>query len=281
MHETTEDGESLLSLACSAGYYELAQVRLFSQFFSPDETIVLRIAQDWPLQVYWSGACLCGYESSQESTLYILCMARMVPKVKFWSRPLRVVWVVPLIPSQIPWFVKPGVADGAASGRFGLMRDIQWSWCALCRASFFPQGFITILSTLILPLADFSCNLFLEKKRKSLDVIFWHTFSQSRVVCMAGRSILCSCCAPSCPAHAPTFPSGLPSVQTLHSDTILHTTISLLTILLLLAGHNNPNLWQKLCSMPRSWRTFCTFCRKTAPWLYVEHCTVASWVWEV
>ena len=27
MHETTEDGESLLSLACSAGYYELAQVK--------------------------------------------------------------------------------------------------------------------------------------------------------------------------------------------------------------------------------------------------------------
>lgn len=26
VHETTEDGESLLSLACSAGYYELAQV---------------------------------------------------------------------------------------------------------------------------------------------------------------------------------------------------------------------------------------------------------------
>lgn len=28
MHETTEEGESLLSLACSAGYYELAQVLL-------------------------------------------------------------------------------------------------------------------------------------------------------------------------------------------------------------------------------------------------------------
>ena len=27
VHETTEDGESLLSLACSAGYYELAQVK--------------------------------------------------------------------------------------------------------------------------------------------------------------------------------------------------------------------------------------------------------------
>ena len=27
VHETTEEGESLLSLACSAGYYELAQVR--------------------------------------------------------------------------------------------------------------------------------------------------------------------------------------------------------------------------------------------------------------
>ena len=26
VHETTEEGESLLSLACSAGYYELAQV---------------------------------------------------------------------------------------------------------------------------------------------------------------------------------------------------------------------------------------------------------------
>lgn len=28
VHETTEEGESLLSLACSAGYYELAQVCL-------------------------------------------------------------------------------------------------------------------------------------------------------------------------------------------------------------------------------------------------------------
>ena len=28
VHDTTEEGESLLSLACSAGYYELAQVRL-------------------------------------------------------------------------------------------------------------------------------------------------------------------------------------------------------------------------------------------------------------
>lgn len=27
VNETTEEGESLLSLACSAGYYELAQVR--------------------------------------------------------------------------------------------------------------------------------------------------------------------------------------------------------------------------------------------------------------
>ena len=26
VHDTTEEGESLLSLACSAGYYELAQV---------------------------------------------------------------------------------------------------------------------------------------------------------------------------------------------------------------------------------------------------------------
>ena len=27
VHETTEEGESLLSLACSAGYYDLAQVK--------------------------------------------------------------------------------------------------------------------------------------------------------------------------------------------------------------------------------------------------------------
>jgi ankyrin repeat domain-containing protein 17 len=30
VHETTEEGESLLSLACSAGYFELAQVGLGS-----------------------------------------------------------------------------------------------------------------------------------------------------------------------------------------------------------------------------------------------------------
>lgn len=28
IHEATDDGDSLLSLACSAGYYELAQVRV-------------------------------------------------------------------------------------------------------------------------------------------------------------------------------------------------------------------------------------------------------------
>lgn len=28
VHETTEEGESLLSLACSAGYYELAQASI-------------------------------------------------------------------------------------------------------------------------------------------------------------------------------------------------------------------------------------------------------------
>lgn len=30
VHETTEEGESLLSLACSAGYFELAQVKILS-----------------------------------------------------------------------------------------------------------------------------------------------------------------------------------------------------------------------------------------------------------
>ena len=30
VHDTTDEGESLLSLACSAGYYELAQVRIIS-----------------------------------------------------------------------------------------------------------------------------------------------------------------------------------------------------------------------------------------------------------
>lgn len=41
VHETTEEGESLLSLACSAGYYELAQVNicniLMSFYFSKDD----------------------------------------------------------------------------------------------------------------------------------------------------------------------------------------------------------------------------------------------------
>ena len=32
VHDTTEEGESLLSLACSAGYYELAQVRLLYKY---------------------------------------------------------------------------------------------------------------------------------------------------------------------------------------------------------------------------------------------------------
>jgi hypothetical protein len=33
VHDTTEEGESLLSLACSAGYYELAQVSGFYNYF--------------------------------------------------------------------------------------------------------------------------------------------------------------------------------------------------------------------------------------------------------
>ena len=37
VHETTEDGESLLSLACSAGYYELAQVMLSRLIASVDD----------------------------------------------------------------------------------------------------------------------------------------------------------------------------------------------------------------------------------------------------
>lgn len=32
VHETSEEGDSLLSLACSAGYYELAQVCWFNIF---------------------------------------------------------------------------------------------------------------------------------------------------------------------------------------------------------------------------------------------------------
>lgn len=35
VHETTEEGESLLSLACSAGYYELAQVRILERHTTP------------------------------------------------------------------------------------------------------------------------------------------------------------------------------------------------------------------------------------------------------
>ena len=33
VHDTTEEGESLLSLACSAGYYELAQVSFKKKFW--------------------------------------------------------------------------------------------------------------------------------------------------------------------------------------------------------------------------------------------------------
>jgi len=33
VHETSEEGDSLLSLACSAGYYELAQVSWFIIIF--------------------------------------------------------------------------------------------------------------------------------------------------------------------------------------------------------------------------------------------------------
>ena len=43
VHDTTEEGESLLSLACSAGYYELAQVNFHSisrKFFGKKNKII-------------------------------------------------------------------------------------------------------------------------------------------------------------------------------------------------------------------------------------------------
>ena len=43
VHETTEDGESLLSLACSAGYYELAQVMIILLSYMAKTVIVLLI----------------------------------------------------------------------------------------------------------------------------------------------------------------------------------------------------------------------------------------------
>lgn len=42
VHETTEEGESLLSLACSAGYYELAQVLLAMHASVEDRGIKVR-----------------------------------------------------------------------------------------------------------------------------------------------------------------------------------------------------------------------------------------------
>ena len=191
-----------------------------------------------------------------------------------------VVRVVPLILSQIPWFVEPGVADGAASGRFGLMRDIQWSWCAPCRASFFPQGFITILSYRFSP----ATSVVIFSSRKSGKLWTWFFGTHSRRVglfaWLAGRYSVAA-------AHRAALRMRPPShlgcqVYKLYTLTLFFTQLSLCSIFYChVEGHNNPNLWQKMCLMSGSWRTFCTFCRKTAPWLYVEHCTVASWVWEV
>lgn len=46
VHETTEEGESLLSLACSAGYYELAQVLLAMHASVEDRGIKVRLCTD-------------------------------------------------------------------------------------------------------------------------------------------------------------------------------------------------------------------------------------------
>ena len=43
VHETTEEGESLLSLACSAGYYELAQVSQPPVRLEPNQTTMWKL----------------------------------------------------------------------------------------------------------------------------------------------------------------------------------------------------------------------------------------------
>lgn len=131
--------------------------------------------------------------------------------------------------SRIPWFIEPGRGWWCGFGKVRVnarhpMKLVRPLPRIFLSSRIYHHPFISFL------LADFCCNFLLEKKRKTVDVIFWHTFSQSRVVCMAGRSILCSCCAPSCPAHAPNFPSELPSVQTLHWHYSSHSYKSLCSI---------------------------------------------------
>ena len=64
MHEPGEEGESLLSLACSAGYYELAEVLLRMRAGVEDRGLkgdISHAIYNHYTQYNWKGVQLCGY----------------------------------------------------------------------------------------------------------------------------------------------------------------------------------------------------------------------------
>lgn len=68
VHETTEEGESLLSLACSAGYYELAQVLLAMHASVEDRGIKVRVG-DSQWSVYFKSYLGVSLQFILDSTL--------------------------------------------------------------------------------------------------------------------------------------------------------------------------------------------------------------------
>lgn len=87
MHETTEEGESLLSLACSAGYYELAQVLLAMHASVEDRGIKVRCLISLMLILvflkHFHHIIFLLYSSVKMFSTYKLCFLKVLPSKQY------------------------------------------------------------------------------------------------------------------------------------------------------------------------------------------------------
>ena len=118
-----------------------------------------------------------------------------------------------------------GRGNGAAWGRFGLMRDIQWSWRATLPRIFFSPR-IYLHPDIPRPWCLFILKITLPGRLNCKRPGFWHTF-RNPVVCMAGPGRYSVAAAHSSPAHAPSLNSPWAAKCT-NSTLSLHTTLLLL-----------------------------------------------------
>ena len=146
-------------------------------------------------------------------------MIMYVWEAQFWEQS-NVVWVLKLwevtylgsedIMSMRMWFLCSSIkntllyiseirmnfgrGNGAAWGRFGLMRDIQWSWRATLPRIFFSPRFLAIL-TFLAPWCFIILKLTLPWKPKFWEAWILAHISQSSCLHGRPRSILRGCCA--------------------------------------------------------------------------------------